>query len=155
MHHRTYTMTVLHEMGMEGGSDVVFFCRVHSPASKQANKKSNASDGVSFSQTQSKQWKQIKKCAREKGHKVQIHMDSSDCYIYTCIVWFPCVSCKVMQGGLFLFPMGIQTIKGGCNASNRKIQASLAASTFLQVRGSLSPFPRLLRELDSPFPSLL
>lgn len=85
----------------------------HSPASKQANKKSNASDGVSFSQTQSRQWKQIKKCAREKGHKVQVHMDSSDCYIYTCIVWFPCVSCKVMQGGLFLFPMGIQTIKGG------------------------------------------
>ena len=113
MHHRTYTMTVLHEMGMEGGSDVVFFCRVHSPASNQANKKSNASDGVSFSQTQSKQWKQIKKCARGKGHKVQIHMDSSDCYIYTFIVWFPCVSCKVMQGGLFLFPMGIQTIKGG------------------------------------------
>lgn len=117
MHHRTHIqmekMTVLHEMGMEGGSGVVFLCRMHSPASKQANKKSNASDGVSFSQTQSKHERRSEKCAREKGHKVQAHMDSSDCYMYTCIVWFPCVSCKVMQGGLFLFPMGIQTIKGG------------------------------------------
>lgn len=104
-------MTVLHEMGTEGGSDVVFFCRMHSPASKQANKKSNASDGVSCSRTQLKQWKQIRKCAREKGHRVQVHMDSSDCYIYTCIV----VSLCLMQSharGAVSFPMGIQTIKG-------------------------------------------